>query len=197
MAEIKSALELALERTEDVEVDRESLKKHEIQQEGKKIVSKFLQDLSKDSIKEDLKGFSGKERKWAVEGAMNVLLANLILPKGDTLDVNLTRLKEACKDLLKDNERIEYIFKQIEQFFSRYLEDKNSVKEQLLQQYGPRLEEKRRQLAQQTGQQINLPPEADPEFAQILQKNMAHLDSQYQEVVGQIRDEIKDMPKKI
>ena len=71
MTEIKSALELALEHTQGIQGDKETLKANELKNKGKLLASVFLnpneQKDGKDPISQ-LKSFSGKELGWVKEG---------------------------------------------------------------------------------------------------------------------------------
>ena len=59
MALIKSALELALEKTKDMKVDPAAIEAAELRQEGKKAAGLFLDDPSRNELY-DLKADSGE-----------------------------------------------------------------------------------------------------------------------------------------
>ena len=83
MAIIKSALEIALERSKDVEADRESLEVSRFVTEGKKLASKFLAEAEAQEevdLKGEIEKFDPKPRKSVKEGVLQALLANLTLP---------------------------------------------------------------------------------------------------------------------
>ena len=93
MAEIKSALEIALERTQDVEANKEALEANTFMTEGKKAVSKFLSEENVD-LKKLLEGLDKKHLRHIKEGALQALLANLKLPLDE---VSLLQSKNILK----------------------------------------------------------------------------------------------------
>ena len=93
MSVIKSALEIALERTQNVEANKEALEANTYATEGKKAVSKFLSEESVD-LKKLLDGFDKKHLAHVKEGAVQALLANLKLPADE---MSLLQSKKAGK----------------------------------------------------------------------------------------------------
>ena len=195
MGEIKSALEIALEKTESVKGDKESLLAHEKRQDGKKIASKFLMepDTPISSVKDSLKSYSKKEEQWVKEGILETIMSNLSLPtKKADLD-RLPRLQEVLHLFIKDKKQVSYIIDQVKQFFNQYLENRDHIQQSLEEQFAPRMREKEQQLAQQLGTEVQLSPESDPEFAEYLRKNFGQLDEQYQQALDQVKGQIRGM----
>ena len=54
----------------------------------------------------------------------------------------------------------------------------------------PVLRQKQQQLMQQTGQNVQLEPEQDPEFLEILSKNRKALEDQYNNVIALAKAEL-------
>ena len=195
MGEIKSALEIALEKTESVKGDKESLLAHDKRQDGKKIASKFLlePDTPISYVKDSLQSYSKKEEKWVKEGILETIMSNLSLPtKKADLD-RLPRLKEVLQLFIKDKKQVAYIIDQVKQFFNQYLENRDHIHQSLEEQFAPRMREKEQQLAQQLGTEVQLSPENDPEFAEYLRKHFGQLDEQYQQALDQVKGQIKGM----
>jgi hypothetical protein len=197
MGEIKSALELALERTESVKSDKEGLEKAAYIDKGKRIASRLYSPEEKDyDISKALKEFSGKQAVWVKEGVFSVCLANITLPAEEE-DIN--RLKRSLKGLeavVKDRKMVNALGKQLEDFFKRYLSDKEQLVEAVREQFGPRIKEKEQELAQQLGTEVHLDPSSDPEFAKYLNQNMNRLKEQYLNALNQAKEELtKQKPR--
>ncbi len=198
MARIKSALELALERTEGVKSDKETLKADSMKKEGKKLASEYLQaptngesvDLSKR-----LKEFSGKELDWVKEGLSQVFLANLTLPLDETYSQKFDNLSKGILELVKDKKNAAYILKQIGQFFTQYMDNQKQLAQNLEKQYAPKLRQKEAELARQMGADIHLSPQSDPEFMGILKNQFAQLETRYQEALSDVKGELEKMLK--
>jgi len=194
MTEIKSALEIALERTKDIQGDKETIIANERRNLGKRIASKYLNPAEEKSDPgKELKQHGGQEGAYVREGFFQTLLANLSLPSDEAYKDHLKRIESGLLFVMKERRQVGYLIQQIDQFFEQYLQTRDQVTEQLKQQYEPQLREKEKQLAQQMGAQIHLTPESDPEFANLLSKNLARLEEQYNQALGQAKDELSRM----
>ena len=191
MAEIKSALEIALEKTAGIEGDKETLKANEYKNDGKRLASRFLSDNEeKVDVSGELKSRADAEGRNVKEGFLHTILANLSLPTDDTYPGRIKKLEEGVHHVVKDKKSVSHLFQQIDQFFKQYLQTRDQVGEQLKQQYEPQLREKERQLAKQMGSQIRLTAESDPEYMNLLHKNLARLEEQYSQALVQVKDEL-------
>ena len=69
MTEIKSALEIALERTKDIKGDKETILANERTNDGKRIASRFLNpNEEKSEPEKELKQFGSQEGRFVREG---------------------------------------------------------------------------------------------------------------------------------
>jgi phosphoenolpyruvate-protein kinase (PTS system EI component) len=192
VGEIKSAVELALEKTQDVEADKKTLEAHEHRQAGQKLVSQLLEDPEFDPKKE-LKKYSGEQLRWVKEGFFKVLLSNISLPESETEMERIKTVRRGCEAILKDKKSLDYLFEQVEQLFSQYLQNRQQLIEQLRQQYEQHMQ---RQQQQQGNQQLGgqgRDPANDPEFSKALQQNLSQLKDQYGPVVDQVRDQLQQI----
>jgi hypothetical protein len=71
MGEIKSALELALERTASIPSDREALRRHEAQNDGKRIFAR-VRDGEDVDVAAELAGHPAEARAWVRQGLFEV-----------------------------------------------------------------------------------------------------------------------------
>ena len=145
----------------------------------------------KTDIADALKQFKNDEGNFVREGFFETILANLNLPSDAEYKERLKHLESGIHMVTKEKRQVSYLFQQVDQFLEQYLQTKEQVNEQLKTQYEPQLKEKERLLAQQMGAQITLTPESDPEFMNLLAKNYARLDEQYNQALGQVKEELK------
>jgi hypothetical protein len=196
MTYIKSALEIAMERTEGVTGDREKLAEDSLVKEGKRIASSFLsasEGATEADIKEKLKAYRGKELRWVKDGVFQTLVANIVLPLDETYREKLAVIGRGLPGVIPDKKRLALIFDQLSQFFDQYLENKKAIRTQLDQQFAPRLRQRETQLAKQTGQQVHLSPMQDPEFVNLLRRNMGQLEERYQSSLTGLKEELGRM----
>ena len=189
MGEIKSALEIALERTKSVEVNKESVEANKFQKEGKSLVSKFLDDTTVN-LGESLKKYDKKQVQWIKKGMFQVLLANLMLPQDQLVLTKVRRVGEAFSLVVPDKRLLKSIFTQLESFFEEYIGEKDRLREALVQQYAPRLKQKEEELSKKMGGPVNIDVNSDPEFVSLLRKALSQLDDRYQGVLNQVKDQL-------
>jgi len=189
VGEIKSALELALERTSDVQGDRKSIEAHEHRQVGKRMLSRIGEDPNID-IKKELKGYSKEQIRWIKEGLYEVSKSAIALPASEEEMGRVKTVRTALEQVIKDTRSVNYLFDQVEQIFSQYLQNRQQLIENLRQQYSERAQQRQEELSKQYGSQVRVDPAADPEFQNALQQNLGQLQQQYQGVVDQVRQEL-------
>ncbi|MDC7234181.1 MAG: hypothetical protein PQJ58_13180 [Spirochaetales bacterium] len=191
MGKIKSALELALERTADLKADKTAVNRKTINREGKVSVSSFMEDPEKSDFIDKMKSYKDEELEWFKDGAMETILANLTLPRIEA-DLNkLVPLNAALSVVSGNRDETDSMFDQLKQLFSQYLSNLDQLEEQMKQQYEPQLRQKEMQLRQQTGQEVHLTPEQDPDFLKALSDQISRMDQQYNEVLKQAKEQIR------
>ena len=197
MSKIKSALELALERTASVEIDKESIRKDEYTRKGKSTAGKYIGNPKALSLVDEIKTLKGDEQKWFSDGVIEALLANITPPRYETDLSRYPPIAEALKSIGKkkgpEAENLAYLLGQYEDLFKQYLQNILQMEEQLKTQWEPRLRQKEQQLKQQTGQAVRLTPEQDPEFGKVLTEELSKLDAQYAEILSKGKEEIRKL----
>ncbi len=194
MAFIKSALEIAMEKTEGLKGDSRSLEIKELQNKGRKAASEFLFSGkgSVESLEKEIKTVSKPDREHIMEGMKKAFLLNITLPKSEEFEGSINHLTEGLKVLSRDKKKTGMFMEQLKGFFKQYLDNKNQLLEAAKQQYAPRLRQKEQELAQRTGQEIHLTPEQDPEFMDFLRQNMAKLDEQFTQSLTEVKKELEE-----
>jgi hypothetical protein len=190
MAVIKSALEIALERTQDVEANKESLEANTYITEGKKQVSKFLSEEDVD-LKKLLESFDKKHLGHVREGVLQALLANIKLPPDE---MSLLQNKKAGKGfhaLIADRKHLDKLLNQMEQFLADFLQERKRVLEAVEQRFQPILQQKEQAMSQQIGAKVKIDPAMDPDFQKMLRENLTIVEERYSEVLGRVKQELR------
>lgn len=186
MSQIKSALEIALERTADIKSNASVGKKRELNNCGKKIASDFLSDNDLTAFKKAFGGYKHEEKDFVLEGALKLFMARIQLPADETEKQKVMLIGQGLEMLLP-HKNMTALFQSVDQVFSRYLEAQQQVESALTQQFMPKLRQKQQELEKRFGQQIELSPSQDPEFAQALSRNLDALKEQYLPSVDEIK----------
>ncbi len=198
MALIKSALEIALERTKDMKADPRARKVFELRQEGQKLAGEFLSDPGSVDLEARIKAVPKEDRGILKSAVFGVLASRIQLPltkagmAPETLDA-LARGFTALASSPFPDKRIGTLLKQVGDFLARYLEDASSLDAALRKQYEPKLRRKEQDLAARTGQAVRLDPLSDPEFINLYQQNVGRLKAQYQSALDQAKEDLAAM----
>lgn len=192
MSEIKSALELALERTADVKGDKSSLEAHEAKQEGMRLAGKFMEDAGVD-VAAAIKRVDRPRRAATRAGFFQVMMSHLALPSQESDLLRLQSVQNGIKTVVREGRLVDGLMDQVVQYLQQYLDTKNQLTERLREQFEPRLRQKEQQIAAQTGRTVRLDPANDPEFAQALNQNLQQLQAQYGQVVEQAKEQLEGL----
>ncbi len=188
MAHIKSALEIALQRTESVKSDKAGVELFELRREGKKIAGAFLEAPEEQPIEAALKRFPKEKIDAVRRGVLDILVAQVSLPNTREDIVRLETIGRGLHAILGDK-RFLQMFQQLAQALDRYLGEVEQYDKAIRQQYAPKLRQKEEELARRTGRRLQLDPMQDPEFVQFYNQNMASLKDRYQGAVDQVREQ--------
>ena len=197
MAIIKSAWELALEKTASLEVDPVKIKQEQKIKEGRQLAATFLMDIDvkKEDIQKKFDAYPKNEKQSVKEGMALTLLNNLALPRTPLFKESFPTLLALGSIVAEGDEQITSLLSQVEGFFSQYLQNQEDLITRMKEQFAPHLEQKQAQLRQQYGPNFVLHPEQDPEFMKLLDKNLLQLDEQYNGILDQAKDQIKELLK--
>jgi hypothetical protein len=192
MGIIKSALEIALERTQGVEADKEALEANRFITEGKKAVSRFLSEEAVE-LKALLGGYKGKEAGWVREGMFQALSANVRLPFDEMALLGAKKAAKGFQALASDPKKLARLSGQMEQFLEDYLVERRRLVEAVEKKYAPTLRQKEEEMSRQMGQRVRIDPAMDPQFQKLLRDNLAVLEERYSEVLEQVRQELRKL----
>lgn len=195
MAIIKSAWELALEKTEGLQIDSEKIKSELTIKEGRQIAAALLNDIdvTKEETAERYNAFSGEKKRLIKEGMALTLLSNLTLPRNTLFKDTFSKVLDLGLIIADGNEQVKEILGQLEGFFTQYLENQDDLIERLKTQFEPHLKQKEAQLRAQYGPNFTLRPEQDAEFMKILDQQLSKLDDQYTQILTQAKEQIKEL----
>jgi len=202
MAMIKSALELALERTKNLEVDEVAIEAHRIKMEGRRAAGKFLDDPENTNLQKAIQGIDNRNREAFRRSIFDVLIAQIQLP-GSYFDAEKLILIGAGLAALAAaapvkggvagagaEKKIISMVQQIASFIVKYQEEVKRVEQAIRSQWAPKLKEKERQMAARMGQDIRLDPMADPEFAAFYKQNVENLKANYSDALERAKGEL-------
>ena len=192
MSDIKSAREIALEKAEKIgeATDEERLRWKHVP-EGEKLAAKYLkQNLN---LVAELSNFDQSIIRYIKEGAADILLRNINLPKNDLARKNNKKAMEGLKTLKSDKIDVENIYSKIRSLFNHYIEEGEQQRRQAYEQLKTEFTAKVQQaVQQQLGSVVglNIDIERQPQFQEEWRKLLAHLDSQYLVLLNEYKQEL-------
>jgi len=187
MGKIKSALEIALEKTESVKSSKDSIGQFEAKQQGKKLANEFLEGTKK-SLEEDLKKASKEDLANLKQGIFDILISQLTLP---AVKEDLPRIEKAGQGLhmIIGGKPFGEIVKQMGQILNQYLDEAAKYEEAIKRQYAPKLRQKEEEIARRLGRAVKIDPFQDPEFVAFYNQNMNSLKSNYEAMINEVKEE--------
>ncbi|MDR0623543.1 MAG: hypothetical protein LBG10_03850 [Treponema sp.] len=187
MGRIKSALEIALERTESVKSDKASIDLYGAKQRGKKLANEFLSDPG-IKLEEEFKKTPKDQAASLKQGVFDVLISQITLPSSPE---DALRIEAAGKGLqtVIGNSRFAALYKQMTQAVSHYLDQAAQYEEAIKRQYAPKLRQKEEELSRRMGREVRIDPFQDPEFIAFYNQHMNALKENYETTLNQVRAE--------
>jgi len=195
MDDIKSALEIAMEKAEKLgEATEEERLKWKHVPEGEQLANRYLGENLNLVVK--LGKYREDIRKYILEGASGVLIRNIGLPKNDLVKKNNRRAMEGLKILKNDKVSVENIYSKIRYLFNHYTEQGEQQRQQAYQSLKTELEARIQQEAQQQlsplmGMKIDV--EKQPQFQQEWRKIQTQLDTQYLTHLNEYKGELSNI----
>jgi hypothetical protein len=193
MDEMKSAFERAMERAESLgKASDEDMNKWKYTPEGEKLAALCLREEC--DLTAELNKFDDKVRRYVVEGAQEVFIRNIDLPKNDFAKKKNKKVMEAIKELKRDKVGIENVYTKMRRVFNHYEREGEQQRKQTYEALKMDFEAKLRQAAQQQAgigsshPKINV--EMHPQFQQEWRRLMTQLDSQYLRLLDEYKKEI-------
>ena len=180
MSKIRSAWEIALEKTENIEIDKSKLEKEENIKQARTLAGRYLsydEEMTKERLVSSYREISGKE--GVKDGVKATILQNLTLPSAPVLNDRFERV-ETLVSMISSDPAVMELTGQIIAFLKQYPEHQKQLVEQLKDRFAPALEQKSAELSRQYGQEIHLEAENDQEFMKLAQQQLDALRKQYE-----------------
>ena len=190
MGEIKTALEIALERTETVKSDKSGIDQYEIKKRGKKLANAFLE--GEGDLADEIKKTEAGKRESLKQGIFDVLITQITLPAGKEDEKRIEQVGKGLAAVI-NNSQFSAMFKQLVQLFGQYLQELAQYEHAIRQQYAPKLRQKEEELSRRLGREVRIDPLQDPEFIAFYNQHMNALKGNYESVIEQAKEEARRM----
>ncbi|MDR0301285.1 MAG: hypothetical protein LBI04_03120 [Treponema sp.] len=190
MGVIKTALEIALERTEKVKSDKSGIDLFEAKQRGKKTASAFL--AGQANLDEEIKKTAQGQRESLKQGIFDVLISQIAMPSNKEDEKKLETAGKGLGAVINDK-NFSIMFKKLMDFLAKYLQEAAQYDQAIRQQYAPKLRQKEEELSRRLGREVRIDPFQDPEFVAFYNQHMNALKNNYEGIIEQAKEESRRM----
>ena len=189
MGRIKSAWEIALERTNDIVVDKARIQEKEDIESIRRSAGRYLTgDIDIAKLQEQL---LDKDRALLRKALSETVMQSLSLPQEKVEDDRYEKLGNLVAIASGNDAGIMDLYSQITGLLKQYPVHREQLISKLKEQFQPMLEQKQEKMRQQYGQSIQLSLETDKEFLQIAKQNLDRLIAQYEDTLKGAKEELK------
>jgi len=196
MGDIKSAREIAMEKVEKLgtATDEERLKWKYVP-EGERLAARYLKQQC--NLVAELSKYEENVKEYIIEGAEDILIRSINLPKDDLARRNSKRAMDGLKSMKGDKVSVENVYSKIRRIFEHYAEQGEQQRKQAYEALKTEFETKVQQALQQqlgTLVGIKIDVEKQPQFQEEWRKIQTQLDSQYLKLLDEYKQELSSIP---
>jgi hypothetical protein len=188
MAEIKSTMEMVLERAAKMAEDAPTISENEdTVKTGMRLAAEYLNDKVAD-LNEELTKQKAEAQVDIRKGMAQTLLRNIVLPRDEELQVAGNKALQGILGLSGSSTEVGAICGELTQILEQY----GQHKEQTTEQLNDALKAQLQQQFTANGQEIpdNINPSMHPQYAEEMSKMMTSLNNQYNDAMDQRKEMI-------
>ncbi|RKX61772.1 MAG: hypothetical protein DRP34_05245 [Thermodesulfobacteriota bacterium] len=195
--EIKSALEIALEKAERIgKASKEELELYQLKEEAQRLSAKFLRNELSDfenKFNEFLQNKTSQQKRIIYQSVIDVFLKNIVLPKSEYQLEDGKKALEGLKIIFKRVPELSKVYQQIEKLLKEYYTHRETLYDELLKRFNTGVEALEHALSDQLGTEVKINVEEHPQFKEEWNKIKEKLDEEY----GKQLEYLKNLFRKI
>jgi hypothetical protein len=179
MAEIKSALELALEKAERFgKASPQEMQEVKWQEQARRLAAEFLR--GKIELEPELSNAPPEARAALDRQVKEILLRNITLPREGVIDDANTRAQTGLLQVARDKKATQRVLQEIKQVFVSYEQVRQNAMQQLKAQFNAQLDSVRKNLEAQMQRPLKVDVEQTPQFQEQWRAFEAQLNQQFE-----------------
>ena len=180
MARIKSAWEIALEKTQDIEIDETKYRTDTLTKEGMALAGGYLNntDQKLDVIAAKYASYNKEDLPLVRSGMVNTILSNVSLPSDDIYQMRFERTCDLVNLVTGGDPQADELMHQIGDFFKQYLEAKTAFVERMKAQI--------QQAMESNPEGVN-----SAQYSQIISQNLKKMESQYSDALENTKADLR------
>jgi hypothetical protein len=179
MAEIKSALELALEKAERFgKASPQELQEAKWQEQARHLAGEFMRQ--KIELEPELKKFPPEAQSALTNNVKGILLRNINLPREGVVDDANKRAQAGMLQVARDKKTMQRILQEIDQLYKSYAQVRQNALQQFKAQFNAQLDNVRKNLEAQMQRPLNVDVEHTPQFQEQWRNFETQLNQQFE-----------------
>jgi len=189
LAEIKSALELALEKAERYgKASQEEMAAAQYQEQGRQLAVEYLK--GEGDLEAGLKGLPPQAQAAARAAIKEVLLRNIGLPRNGEADLRLG-LAVAGLMLVAGNQKLmDRLKAELEQLLQQFLQIRNNAFQQLKARFAAGIGQVQRAMEAQLRQKVRLEVEHLPQFQEEWRRFQGQMLEQFEPMLAELKEKM-------
>jgi hypothetical protein len=181
LAEIKSALELALEKAEQFgRASAEEMAAAQYQDQGRQLAVQYLK--GEGDLAADLKKLPPQAQAAAKLAIKEVFLRNIGLPRENAVDPRQDKALEGLVLAADNPKNMARLQTELEQLLQQFIQVRSNALQQLKGRFAPGAGQMQRTMEAQYGQKVRVDAESLPQFQE-----------EWRRFLGQLQDQIEPL----
>jgi hypothetical protein len=190
LAEIKSALELALEKAEHYgKASREEMDAAQYRERGSLLAVQFLK--GEGDLAADFKKLAPQAQAAARLAAKEVLLRNIGLPRDEAVDLRQDRAVEGLLLVAGNRQAMARLQVELEQLLQNFLQIRNNALQQLKARFAAGAGQIQRAMEAQYHQKVKVEVEHLPQFQEEWRRFLGQLQDQLEPVLESLKERMR------
>jgi hypothetical protein len=192
LAEIKSALELALEKAEQYgRATKEELTRDQFRDQGRQLAVNFLKDGG--DLEAEVSSLPAPAQGEARAAIKEVLLRNITLPRNGELESRMAQALEGLMLVAQDKKAMARQKAELEQILQNFLQVRSNVLQQLKARFGAGIDQMQRALEAQMRQKVKLEVEHLPQFQEEWRRFQGQLLDQFEPMLEACKEKMMNL----
>ena len=182
MARIKSAWEIALEKTQDIEIDEAKYRSDTLEREGMALAGGYLNNTDQkiDVVAAKFASYSKEDLPIVRRGMIGTILSNISLPSDDIYQMRFDRTTDLVNLVTKGDMQAMGLMQQIGDFLKQYIDAKTA--------FVDRMKEQIQQAMENNPEGVN-----SAQYSQLISQNLKKMDAQYGEALENTKQSLKQI----
>ena len=182
MARIKSAWEIALEKTQDIEIDETKYRTDKLTKEGMALAGSYLNntDQKMDVVAAKYASYGKEDLALVRSGMVSTILSNVSLPSDDIYQLRFERTCDLVNLVTGNDMQADGLMRQIGDFFKQYLDAKTAFVERMKAQI--------QQAMENSPEGVNT-----AQYSQIISQNLKKMEGQYSDALENTKAALREI----